>query len=357
MRLVLTGFLILISNMLLWSQNDCNITTSGGIEAHPDSAYVGETFNIVFNILNEAQGDDCCYEPDMVLATLTIPDGIMFQSIVSPAGGTGDYFNWWYDSNKNVVRGLNYNLMCDAEGETNVSISLLALTQLSYPKFIQINLTLSNYYLGPVWKGNDASDDNPIVVVKILEQRPAPIGLASFNAVAESCNQVNLFWKAESEVNNDYMEIQRSEDGREFVPVGKVKGKNLSGAATYNYSDSDLKSSTTYFYRLRQVDFDGKVEFHKIISVRTKSCNDVKAFSIHPNPVINILNLGYDGFDNDEIIQCVVTNAIGELVRVYKDVTVTSLASIDVSAYKPGVYNIQIESNSNTFIKKFVKIY
>lgn len=355
-RFLLICFLGLIGH-LISAQPTCDIGTTG-IEAHPSSIHVGQTSQLEFYYWNDAGGDtDCYYDIESIMIIVSIPEiGYGYSQMIEPASGIGPFFTWTYDSVENVVLGINHTKMYDLDVEfVKIEIIGLALPNQDYPRgfFAQVDVTQNPD--GPIFPSNDIGNDYGYTTVTILA--PLPITLASFDATAESCNRVNLIWKTESELNNDYMEVQRSEDGREFATVGKVKGKNLSGGATYTYTDTEVKSSANYFYRLRQVDFDGKIENHKIISVRTKSCNDDKAFSIHPNPAINILNLGYDGFDNDEMFQCVITNAIGEIVRVYKDMTISSLASIDISTYKPGVYNIQIESNSDTFVKKFVKIY
>lgn len=353
--IILFGF----SSDFIHAQLDCDYATLG-LEANPDSIYVGETSQLDFIISNFAGDSICYFDSASLWVQVSLPQSIYeYTGLIQPASGIGTFFTWTYidDDPQNIILlGENYRKLYTYDKE-EVIFEVKGRPLTVYPQSESIIFYITSNPFGPGYPSNTNQNNDEGETRLTVLGLPLPITLASFDATAESCNRVNLIWKTESELNNDYMEVQRSEDGREFMSLGKVKRKNLTGSATYTYTDTRAKSATTYFYRLRQVDFDGKVEFHKIISVRTKSCNDLKAFSIHPNPAINILNLGYDGFDNDEIIQCVVTNAIGELVRVYKDVTVTSLASIDVSAYKPGVYNIQIESNSNTFIKKFVKIY
>jgi hypothetical protein len=357
MRIFLSGLFILFLTSISWSQT-CDIAT-GGMSANPSTPiHVGETVDFVFYVYNEAQGGDCCYEVESVLVYVAFPNngGLTFQSVISPSGGTGPYFDWVYDATENTVIGINHTEICDAEGEVDVTIRMLASTLPFYPQNRTSIITLLNNPDGPPFLSNNEGNDNGIVTVQILAPL-LPIDLSAFNASSESCDRVDIFWETAAEINNDYVEIQRSEDGKTFIPVGKVKGTNLSGsAATYNYTDKSVKGGTLYYYRLRQVDFDGKEELHHQIPVRTKDCNFTKSVDIHPNPVADLLNFGYTGFENDEVIQCVVTNAIGEIVKVSKNVPVSSLKQMDVSQLTSGIYNIKIESNNETYIHKFVKI-
>lgn len=55
-----------------------------------------------------------------------------------------------------------------------------------------------------------------------------PIELLEFTAKSDLNNSVALEWTTASEVNNDYFELQKSNDGVNFETFAKVKSKGNS---------------------------------------------------------------------------------------------------------------------------------
>jgi Pregnancy-associated plasma protein-A/Secretion system C-terminal sorting domain len=108
-----------------------------------------------------------------------------------------------------------------------------------------------------------------------------PVELIGFEGKTEG--KINhLFWSTASEIANAYFDIQRSVDGIFFKTIGQVKGHGTSQERqNYAFDDGDILAGTTY-YRLNQVDFDGKARFSPVISLQNE-----KRFSIriYPNPV------------------------------------------------------------------------
>lgn len=90
-----------------------------------------------------------------------------------------------------------------------------------------------------------------------------------------------LDWTTATEVNSDFFEVQRSGDGHEFIPIGRVMAKGFSNSISdYQFKDVQPLKGMSY-YRLRQVDEDGTDEFTNIVAVNfTKS-----TLSVFPNPV------------------------------------------------------------------------
>jgi len=93
-----------------------------------------------------------------------------------------------------------------------------------------------------------------------------PINLLTFTATAKE-NQTLLQWTTSTELNNDYMAVEHSTNGRDFTEIGRVKGAGTT-EQTQNYTFTDTKPANGInFYRLRQVDFDGHTAYHKTVSV------------------------------------------------------------------------------------------
>ncbi len=96
------------------------------------------------------------------------------------------------------------------------------------------------------------SDNNTTGGLQV--QAPMPITLSSFTGTSVECDHVSLQWATASEINNEYMEILRSSDGKEFLSIGKqVAGTNEAEEANtvwkiINY----LLPNAKYYYVIRQ---------------------------------------------------------------------------------------------------------
>jgi hypothetical protein len=91
--------------------------------------------------------------------------------------------------------------------------------------------------------------------------QPLPIQLASSAANVVRGNDVEVGWKTVSETNNYGFEVdrKRGETG-EWTKVGFVQGHGTTLAPqSYSYIDRSL-SFGEYFYRIKQIDLDGKSE-------------------------------------------------------------------------------------------------
>ena len=113
-----------------------------------------------------------------------------------------------------------------------------------------------------------------------------PIDLAFFNA-EKHLGYVHFSWKTYSEINNDYFQIEWSENGATFKVLKQIKGAgNSNYPLNYEWSTSEQEVSNGYF-RLKQVDFDGKYSYSKTVSINS-SASSIKngTFSLYPNPLV-----------------------------------------------------------------------
>ncbi|GJQ63062.1 MAG: hypothetical protein SCALA702_21150 [Melioribacteraceae bacterium] len=95
---------------------------------------------------------------------------------------------------------------------------------------------------------------------------PIPVELSSFaaNVVGET---IQLAWETATETNNKGFEVERSEDGESFTKVGYMDGNGTtSEKQSYTFTDHHAVSGT-YYYRLRQVDFDGTSSYSDAVEV------------------------------------------------------------------------------------------
>lgn len=110
-----------------------------------------------------------------------------------------------------------------------------------------------------------------------------PVELSSFTATVSGSN-VTLNWSTVTETNNRGFEIQRSNDGNDFVTIGFVNGKGTTTQIqNYSYRDNSL-SVGNYSYRLKQLDFDGTFEYSNVVEVSVIAPQEFALEQNFPNP-------------------------------------------------------------------------
>jgi hypothetical protein len=95
-----------------------------------------------------------------------------------------------------------------------------------------------------------------------------------------------LTWVTSSETNHQYFEIERSADGIDFTPLGKVNGAGTSKIEN-RYSFKDEKPLQTGYYRLKQVDMHSNITYSRVIRIMRPAESILNA--IFQNPVHGIL--------------------------------------------------------------------
>ncbi|MBK7378610.1 MAG: T9SS type A sorting domain-containing protein [Ignavibacteriales bacterium] len=118
---------------------------------------------------------------------------------------------------------------------------------------------------------------------KLFSPSFIPVELSSFSASVINDN-INLNWTTATEVNNQGFEIEQSNDGVEFTKIGYVPGFGTS-TEVHSYSYSIEKSFTgKQYFRLRQIDFDGKFEYSDVVEVDAGVPSIFELAQNFPNP-------------------------------------------------------------------------
>ena len=181
-----------------------------------------------------------------------------------------------------------------------------------------------------------------------------PIELMSFVANASE-NGNELSWQTLTEINNDYFILETSKDARNFEAIANVDGAgNSNELMNYYFIDNNPIASVTY-YRLKQVDFDGKFSYSDVVSVRRIEDGEVV---ISPNPVKDVLNIELKTTQAGNY-NFMVVDLLGAVIE--KNIHLnkgTNNIKLDVFADLPqGFYMLKIMDENNTIIttKKIVK--
>ena len=118
-----------------------------------------------------------------------------------------------------------------------------------------------------------------------------PVEWLAFTAVNAPKN-VRLDWATATEVANDHFRVERSVDGREFTPIGRVAAVgNGTAGADYAFTDEQPIAGTTY-YRITQVDLSGAFSHSSIAEIVRGTGAGLLAY---PNPAVSVLNVVHEG--------------------------------------------------------------
>lgn len=181
--------------------------------------------------------------------------------------------------------GLTYNI---ANPSTHPTFSGLAAGGKVY--FRLIVASASTYTARSNFQGSAANYANPndpcknysmSDVIEATAQCPLPVNILSFTGFKKG-NVNQLRWTTSSEKNNHYFQIERSGDGHDFIAIGRTEGKGTTNTLhQYQFADQFPLSSTNY-YRLKQVDYDGANTFSNVIAIEDHKASDL--LKIYPNP-------------------------------------------------------------------------
>jgi Secretion system C-terminal sorting domain len=161
-----------------------------------------------------------------------------------------------------------------------------------------------------------------------------PVELIRFTAAPlPKTNQ--LTWETATERNNKGFDIQRQNELSEWLSIGFVTAK--SNAAIYTYED-EMPLPISY-YRLRQIDFDGKETFSNVVSVVATGHPKLKAY---PNPVSHFLIVESGANKAFQIL-----NVFGQSV-----LSGETTSRIDLSALPQGSYILKIGIEQVMFVKQ-----
>ena len=184
-----------------------------------------------------------------------------------------------------------------------------------------------------------------------------PVGLTEFSGDYSEISRSNeITWVTSSETNNDYFVLERSADGLNFGAIADIDGQgNSYEENTYTYFDP-IESADTYYYRLKQYDYDGSYSYSDVIAIKSEWDNSKFFGSIFPNPAKTAFTLITSERETASPIQLMFINAQGSVVKTEELMGHTNAANygVDISNMKSGVYTIQLISGNESEVRKVV---
>ncbi|SDL12754.1 T9SS type A sorting domain-containing protein [Siphonobacter aquaeclarae] len=170
-----------------------------------------------------------------------------------------------------------------------------------------------------------------------------PVRLVSFGA-NERDGAASLSWVTASEENSAYFAVEKSTDLRSFETIGTIKAQGTTTRRT-TYAFQDKALITTSYYRLRQVDNDGKMTFSQTLSVVPFN-ESLRSVSVYPSPGNGQLSLS-----GDKDLRVSVYSADS---RKFGDYAVSGRRDIDLSALPNGEYLLVLKTSLEQGTRKVI---
>ena len=257
-------------------------------------------------------------------------------------GASKTHFSDWgaamdYDGN-----GVVEDVQTEVKGCLNKLYHLLPLNPDTTINFAAINTTtLRKAYWNYQLIANDGSFGihNAKFAFDVLTKtmnalgNPVPVELVSFNA-SISGNSVNLTWQTATETNNKGFDIEKL-GGKIWVKAGFVSGKGTTSEVNnYLYADK-VSGSGKISYRLKQIDFSGKVSYSKVVEVSYDGPSTYSLSQNYPNPFNPSTTIKF-ALPFDSNVKLTVYNVTGQVVKVLANGLLTS-----------GNHNVQFDFNES----------
>ncbi|WP_152981702.1 T9SS type A sorting domain-containing protein [Hymenobacter sp. AT01-02] len=178
--------------------------------------------------------------------------------------------------------------------------------------------------------------------IAVNDCSPLPVQLVSF-AARSTGGQVYLQWATASEINSASFAVERSVDGHSFEQVALVAAAGTSSARR-NYTTTDAQPQPGMnYYRLRQVDLDGKTAYSQVLPVDVSSGEARQQMDVYGSlagqPSLNV-TMRVNG-------QCQAIRVLDSMGRLlYTDqlpanATGSVSRQLPLTASKPGIYIVQ----------------
>ena len=190
-----------------------------------------------------------------------------------------------------------------------------------------------------------------------MNSTPLPVELKSFTAKASS-GKVQLDWTTATEINNSGFEIERSYDGKTFFTIGFVKGNGTTTEPrSYSFTDDiQFKATESLFYRLKQVDYNGSVDYSDVVSVVIEMPIEYALDQNYPNPFNPSTVITYSIPQKSNVslkIYDILGNEIAALVNEQKEAG-SYKVQYDASKLSSGVYIYSIQAGEFLETRKMI---
>ena len=280
---------------------------------------------------------------------------------------TGHLFVIFYDRrNTNGTATDVYVAKSIDGGETfdNFKISQTSFTPTASIFFGDYtNIAAFNRKVYPIWMRMDGTALGVWNAIVHDSSAIIPVELTNFTSSVEN-GRVILSWETATETNNKEFEIERSltqtlSKGEGFN-IWKVIGfVNGNGTTTqkqfYSFIDNPSKDGN-YFYRIKQVDFDGSFKYSNEIEVNFQNIASFTLLQNYPNPFNPTTTISYQVPHTNHVLLKIFDALGSEIATLVNEIKQAGTHEItfDASKLPSGLYLYRMIANDQTFTRKMM---
>jgi hypothetical protein len=320
-----------------WSGNTASIVQAAGADVWRIQTSGGAPF-VGFNVSNALNLTNMAFMHfDIWIGGVTAPGGVFNPKLSQHSAGhlTGE--TNFFEKTLAIAQGEEGKWL-----SFDIPFSEFGNNLVGGPKNIisQILFTFPNLSVGaPIFLDN----------VYFYSENSLPVKLTAFTAAAKA-NSVVLNWETATEINNRGFAVERSKDGRAWSELTFVNSTAPNGGgSTYTSVDfSPLKGMN--FYRLRQMDFDGKFSFSPVKQVNFNGKAD--AVSVYPNPARGTVNVLVDPTSKN--VNYSIINAMGRSLKSGILLSEGNVNKVNLQGLPAGVYMLQVTDEKGTKTTRLV---
>ena len=189
-----------------------------------------------------------------------------------------------------------------------------------------------------IFQGDDASINGPMMAnvttngFQFGSEAILPVKFIGFTLTQRNL-EVLVQWSTSEEINSHGFEVERSLDGRSWTTIGRVSAAgNSQTVHHYVYTDKQVPAAVTY-YRIRQVDQDGRSVYTPVKSVAAADAAisvaavNNKVLVQFPSEVKGNITIRFVSVNGQVADQQLISNASGQVV-LHSKVTGNYIISI-----------------------------
>jgi hypothetical protein len=166
---------------------------------------------------------------------------------------------------------------------------------------------------------------------------PLPVTFMGIVAKKTSDNSVSVLWDVADEIDVKGYEVERSTNGTDFSSVGFV---TAHGKSAYSFTDNYAVTGTV-FYRVKNVDLDGKFKYSSVVRLTGKRTLNIKMF---PMPATSKVTIQHDRTGTGASIT--VTTVDGRTVKQMNLASGTYQTDVQLNNMAPGMYLVRLNDGN-----------
>ena len=246
-------------------------------------------------------------------------------------------------------KGITWNRILPGFARVNAAFST--------PGWIQQIVDLTSYAGQTVQVGLEGVSKYGNVIgvddIAVRANSPLPVTFASFSGLKEGAKNI-LQWSTTTELNNAFFSLERSLDGTSFSELTTIASKATNGNsnAALNYEFADVKPVMgNNYYRLKQVDKDGKYSYSQIVLLKGSKANGISISAIYPNPAKDNVSIVFNA-ETVTKVHIALVDVAGKVLQQKQTILSIGQTSYttDISTLRAGNYLIRVTDLNGVII-------